>query len=41
MNIIIPEVVYTILLTIVLFSVMTFINRMAEKRANRSSEEIV
>lgn len=41
MNIIIPEVVYTILLTIVLFFVMTFINRVAEKRANRSSEEIV
>ena len=41
MNIIIPEVVYTILLTIILFSVMTLFNRLAEKRRSRSSEEIV
>lgn len=41
MNIIIPEVVYTVLLTIVLFVLMTIYFKITDKRANRSSGEIV
>jgi len=41
MNIIIPEVVYTVLLTIVLFVIMTIFFKITDKRANRSSGEIV
>lgn len=41
MNIILPEVVYTVLLTIVIYTVMTLIGKLADKRADRSSGEIV
>lgn len=41
MNVIVPEVVYTVLLTIVLFMAMTLSNKIAAKRANRSNGEIV
>lgn len=41
MNVIIPEVVYTVLLTIVIFALMTLFGRLADKRADRSSKEIV
>lgn len=41
MNVIIPETVYTVLLTIVLFSFLTLCGRLSKKRANRSSGEIV
>lgn len=41
MNVIVPEVVYTVLLTIVLFTAMTLSNKIAAKRTNRSNGEIV
>ena len=41
MNIIIPEVVYTVLVTIVLFIFVTLCQKLADKKENMNKEEIV
>ena len=41
MHIIFPEVVYTVVLTIALFSILTLFNRLREKRKDRSRGEVV
>ena len=41
MNIIIPEVVYTVLVTIVLFIFVTLCQKLGDKKESRSKEEIV